>query len=270
LQQFFEQITTCQILLDLLYENGLYQNMLDTFHTIQKWQIQGQKFPRNVTILVFAACYKLNSIQSYETLLQLLNEMRELGVEPVRRCISFAAALALNQNAPQVALEVLSNSRNSNYVSIRNLKLWGLAELNRPDDCLPILRFSIEFDSAENTKRHSVLQEILEKVGASVERLENKEVSLEFDRIRKALVEGNQVSKQTVAELLEAEIEGLTPGQAAGKQGFQQFGMDRSFRMGQRVDSRDSRPQRSSYSSNYESGIHRQNSQNQRLKNDIY
>ena len=84
--------------------------------------------------------------------------MKENGVDPVRRCLSFAAGLALNQHAPQVALEILSNSRNSNYVSIRNLKLWSLADLNRPDDCLPILRFSIEFDAGTENKGEIVEQ----------------------------------------------------------------------------------------------------------------
>ena len=98
----------------------------------------------------------------------MLTDMKENGVDPVRRCLSFAAGLALNQHAPQVALEILSNSRNSNYVSIRNLKLWSLADLNRPDDCLPILRFSIEFDAGTENKRHSVLSEIVSKLSKSV------------------------------------------------------------------------------------------------------
>jgi len=262
LHQFFEQITSAHILFDLLYKNGMYDSILETFQAVQERQLQGQKFPRNVTILVFAACYKLNTVQSYETVLKLLTAMKEIGAEPVRRCISYAASLALHQNAPQVALEILSNTRNSNYVSIRNLKLLSLAELDRPDDCLPILRFSIEFDSSTATeaKRHSVLQEVLDKIQASVERLGNQEVTLEFTRIQKALVEGNQASKQTMAELLEMEIEGQQQqglGLQGQRRGFEQMGMDRSFRQGQRGDYSQRNP---SFATN----------QNQRMKRDIY
>ena len=53
----------------------------------------------------------------------MLTEMKEFGAEPVRRCIAYAAALAISQNAPQVAIEILTNSRTANYVTIRNLKV---------------------------------------------------------------------------------------------------------------------------------------------------
>jgi len=82
---------------------------------------------------------------------------------------------------------------------------------------------------------------------------------LEFTRIQKALVEANQVSKQTIAELLEMEIEGQLQlqGQQQGqiRRGFQQMGVDRSFRQGQRVDFSSQRDPMSG---------------GQRLKRDIY
>ena len=62
-------------------------------------------------------------MQSYEYALKLLSEMKEAGIYPVRRALSFACALAIRQNAPQVALEILSNSQQPNYVTIRNLKV---------------------------------------------------------------------------------------------------------------------------------------------------
>jgi len=254
LDGFFEQLASYQVLCDLLYRNGNYDDIIKVFDIVKSKQVQGQRFPRNITILVFAACYKLNTIQSYEYALELLNQMKEFGTEPVRRSTAFAAALALNQNAPQVALEILTNSRTSNYVTIRNLKAWALAELNRPDDCLPILRYSIEFDGAEPNRQQTVFQEVLDKVKLATDRMDNKEVSVEFERIVKALAASNQLSKSTISDCLDTEIAvgpnagqgGSYPSGPGSRMGGGGYGQDRrnverSFRGGRN----EFRPQRS-------------------------
>lgn len=53
----------------------------------------------------------------------LWGDLQEAGHEPMRRAITFAAALAINQNAPDIALELLFNVPKQNYVTIRNLKV---------------------------------------------------------------------------------------------------------------------------------------------------
>lgn len=105
-----------------------------------------------------------NTVQSYELALKLLTEMKEVGVEPLRRTITFAAMLALNQNAPNVTLEVLSNVANHNYVTVRNMKMLALADIGRVDDALPVLRYSLEFDSpagAEGGPKATVLSDVV-------------------------------------------------------------------------------------------------------------
>jgi pentatricopeptide repeat domain-containing protein 2 len=59
LEGFFEQMASYQVLCDLLYRNQMYQEILEVFDIVKTKQVQGQKYPRNVTILVFAACYKM-------------------------------------------------------------------------------------------------------------------------------------------------------------------------------------------------------------------
>lgn len=55
----FDQLITYQILLDLLYENQKYENMLEVFELIKNKQIDGIKFAKNVIVLTYAALYKL-------------------------------------------------------------------------------------------------------------------------------------------------------------------------------------------------------------------
>lgn len=56
---FFDQLMTYQILLDILYENQRYQDMLDVVEKIKTRQVEGHRYPRNVIVLAMAACYKL-------------------------------------------------------------------------------------------------------------------------------------------------------------------------------------------------------------------
>lgn len=50
-------------------------------------------------------------------------ELKEVGHIPMRRAVTFAAGLALNQNASHVAFEMISGVQHQNYVTIRNLKV---------------------------------------------------------------------------------------------------------------------------------------------------
>lgn len=49
--------------------------------------------------------------------------MQEIGHIPITKTITFAAGLALAQNAPHVALEMLTSTNRQNYVTVRNLKV---------------------------------------------------------------------------------------------------------------------------------------------------
>ena len=59
LNGFFDQLISYQLLLDLLYEQKRYQNVLDMFDVIKSRQVQGGRFPKHVLVITFAACYKM-------------------------------------------------------------------------------------------------------------------------------------------------------------------------------------------------------------------
>lgn len=65
LDGFFDQLISYQVLCDLLYRNGMYQEVLDAYQVIKTKQIQMTKYPRNVMVLVFASLYKLVSCQHF-------------------------------------------------------------------------------------------------------------------------------------------------------------------------------------------------------------
>lgn len=61
LNGFFDQLISYQILLDLLYENKKYNEVLEAFELIKAKQIEGMKYPKNAVVLVYASLYKMVS-----------------------------------------------------------------------------------------------------------------------------------------------------------------------------------------------------------------
>lgn len=59
-------------------------------------------------------------------MLELNQEMKEVGHVPVRRLTCFAAALALKQNNPQMALELINPIQNQNFFLVRSIKVSGM------------------------------------------------------------------------------------------------------------------------------------------------
>ena len=117
----------------------------------------------------------------------------------MRKTTTFAAALALAQNAPHIALEILGTVKQQNYMTVRNLKVVALAQLGRCDDVLPVLRSVIEVhDLAQN--KHTFCKDVLVVVKNIIEQSGDKEVLEKFERIEKILIE-NQLVSDTVSRV---------------------------------------------------------------------
>ncbi|XP_041984927.1 pentatricopeptide repeat-containing protein 2, mitochondrial-like [Aricia agestis] len=202
---FFDQLMSFQILLDLLYTHQMYDEMFEVFEIIQKKQVNMTKYPKYVVVLMLAACYKLNTPKSFQYATQMWSEMISTGIQPVRRSTTFMAGLALNQHAPHIALESLSQQK-PHYITIRNIKAMALADMDRIDDALPILRGVLEVDRPDQQGKHTFFEETLKRVKDGVARVNDKHLTNEFEKIEKALRDRNLVDQQTLDQLLTSDI----------------------------------------------------------------
>ncbi|XP_046403945.1 pentatricopeptide repeat-containing protein 2, mitochondrial-like [Ischnura elegans] len=217
LDGFFDQLMSYQILMDLLYKNSMFKEVIEVFDMVQAKQIHGPKYPKNVVILAMAASYKLNTKEQLNYVMNVWKKMLELGHTPVRRAITFAAALAVNQNSPHVAIEILSCTQQPNYVTVRNLKIAALADLGRVEDAFPILRNVIETDVPDQ-KKQTFSKDVLDKLKRSVEERADPDVVKEFKHLEKALMEGNHLSDSSLDEHLCSEITlANAPGRQSGE-----------------------------------------------------
>jgi hypothetical protein len=90
-------------------------------------------------------------------------------------------------------------------MTVRNLKLAACADLNRFEDCLAILRSVLETDAISEIK-HTFASDVLGKVAAQFEKIDNKDLQMDFQRVLKFLTEHGHVGNETLDSLLCTEI----------------------------------------------------------------
>lgn len=132
----------------------------------------------------------------------------------MRKSVTFLAGLALNQNAPHIALEVISSVKQQNYMTVRNIKAQALVDLGRFEDVLPILRAVLEIDNPLDQK-HTFAEDVIEKVQIKFESNTNKDVQMDFDKILKFLRDQGHVNKETMDDLLCKEIQSTAQSSAS-------------------------------------------------------
>ncbi|XP_068620391.1 pentatricopeptide repeat-containing protein 2, mitochondrial-like isoform X2 [Battus philenor] len=202
---FFDQLISYQILLNLLYNNKMYEEMYRVFETIQQKRLNMSKYPKYSVNLILAACYKQNTPESMEYASKVWSDMIKVGVVPVRRASALFAALALNQGAPHLALESISMQK-PHYVTIRNIKAIALAEVGRVEDALSVLRGVLEIDSPEQNNKHTFFEETISKVHCAVEKADSKDIQKEFQNLERALRDRELIDNKTLDQLVTSEI----------------------------------------------------------------
>ncbi|XP_037562680.1 pentatricopeptide repeat-containing protein 2, mitochondrial [Dermacentor silvarum] len=203
LDGFFDQFSSYQIAMDLLFKEQRYQDVVDIFKSMQQKQLYGTKYPRECVVLALGACYKLNSRESYEYALKLIQDARSVGALVLRKALSFAAMLAVNHNEPKVAMELLALTAQLSYITVRNIRMMALADLDRVDDVFLTLRSIIHQDvPMQSRMEQQVCQETVDKVDECLARLGDKEKTHIFEQMKRALRENNHLCPQSLDELL--------------------------------------------------------------------
>lgn len=206
LNGFFDQLASYQVLFDLLFESGRHEDVLETFEVIQTRQVQGGRFPKHAVVLTLASCYKLNTPASFEYATKVYKEASDSGHVIMRKGISFFACLALRQGSSNVALEVLSNVKQQNYLTIRTLKALAFAHLKRFDDSLAILKSLAALDSP-TTEKQTFPKSLIEELSILFQENKNKELQKDFEKVTEFLEKHGHISQNTIDDILCTEIQ---------------------------------------------------------------
>jgi len=202
-ENFFDQLISYQILLSLLYKHGKYAEMRDVYDIV-KTKYMESGYPRNSFILAMAACYKENTPETLEYALKNWREIQEKGHIIMRRATTFLAALAIKQNSPHIAVEILTSVKEARYIHIRCLKVLAYTELKRFTEIVPILRASLEYDRP-NANKESYFRDVIEKLEETMAK-ENVPEDFELYKLIALLKRDEHILPETLENHICAEI----------------------------------------------------------------
>lgn len=203
-ETFFDQLVSYQILLSLMYKHGRYAEMRSVYEIIKKKPLTNGGYPRNSLILTMAACYKENTPETLEYGLKIWRELTEQGFDIVRRATVFLAALAIKQNAPHIAIEILSSLREFRYIQVRNVKVAAYTDLKRFTDIVPIFRSSLEHDKPTMHKE-GYFVDVIEKLEETMAK-ENVPEDFELYKLIALLKRDDYILQETLDNHICAEI----------------------------------------------------------------
>lgn len=171
-------MTGYQILLDLLYENEKYEDLLHIYRELNaKGRLYKNKY---IDVIVLATYYRLVSVvefsnkmdfhyafylrlrtkpkkndsqntpDAFEQAYELWTQLTEVGNKvQFRKSRTFTAGLALKQNRPELALKILEGE--TIYVTMRHIKLLAWAQIGKFDEVFKMLEELIKLHG-ENPK----------------------------------------------------------------------------------------------------------------------
>lgn len=263
---FFNLRSCYKVMMTMLYDAGRYDAVLEIFHLSQERlkpsenrdlgedEMGGPE--RDLCTIAFAALARMNNQEALEQAEALYNKLntnsRGLGLRPA----SFFAYIACSNDKPKLALNLISNTPNRNYISLRELKIASLIKLGRYEDILLQLR-----EYVSNIKRESnlLLKSTYGIIQKNLDKIEDPAIRQELNDLMIEIKENGHVAETTIEELLFKPIDqDRLPFRVNKNFGFNQgayMGQDRSSNFyrdqsqgEQRGDNRyQSRPPRNQY-----------------------
>lgn len=163
---FFNQKTTLNILMCLLYKNNMYAEIRELFtNTIDNelWQ----DVAKNSLLVVSSACYRENTPESFEFAINAWRKVCGMIYRPPARSTAIVSALAIKQNAPDIALESIATIQKQQYITVRCLKVMAYMKLKKYVQIIPLFKYVLDTDNATPFK-HTFYSHVIDELEADL------------------------------------------------------------------------------------------------------
>ncbi|XP_053195710.1 pentatricopeptide repeat-containing protein 2, mitochondrial [Scomber japonicus] len=193
---FFNDATSFNIAIDMLFTKGSYENALEVLRTMRK---HGVPFNKDTLTLASGTCYKLNTPESYRIFIALLEEGQTKGNFIPRHAFCFAVALALRQNDVEKAQSLYSQIMSTDSRLCQNLKIVLFAMSGAVTDAISVLSEAIVSKSPSFVKKPEFSQEVVDLLRL---RSEDKPQKAKVEQIVSQLEHAGQVTQLTLDDML--------------------------------------------------------------------
>ncbi|XP_026574007.1 pentatricopeptide repeat-containing protein 2, mitochondrial isoform X1 [Pseudonaja textilis] len=196
LNGFFGDYTSFNILMDMLFEKGHFEDALNVLLEMDRENV---RFSQDTYLLAFAICYKLNSPESWKIVNTLLEDKRLRGHELSRRTQYFIVALGLKQNDFLKAQYYFSQLQPTESIVYDNLKILLLAAFGNLKNLLQTLEKASKINTYFVRKPNFCKDVII----AVREKLElDPDFIIQFEEIVTKLKVSGQINELTLDDLL--------------------------------------------------------------------
>ncbi|KAL7988941.1 hypothetical protein Chor_007860 [Crotalus horridus] len=196
LNGFFGDYKSFNILMDMLFEKGHYEDALNVLLEMDRENV---RFSQDTYLLAFAICYKLNSPASWEIVNSLLEDKHLYGHELSRRTQYFIVALGLKQNDFLKAQYYFSQLQPTESIIYDNLKILLLVAFGNLKTLVQTLEKASKFDTYFVRKPNFCKDVII----AARETLElDPDLIIQFEEIVTKLKVSGQINELTLDDLL--------------------------------------------------------------------
>lgn len=205
LRNLLFHMTAVVIYMDLLFEAGKYEKVVKCYEELDRAQKYKHLPLRNHMTLAMAALYKMNSPQALEkatNLVQATYHNSKRITSPRTR--AYAAALALNQNNPDLALEILKLSVESDFVQSLNmaLKIIALSRLDQVYAAMELLdkyhvQTSISYDQPSK-----IFPDCIEALSKMVDRNDDPQIKQTFTDTKTDLEQAQLINDVSIFDKL--------------------------------------------------------------------
>ncbi|XP_063151569.1 pentatricopeptide repeat-containing protein 2, mitochondrial [Candoia aspera] len=196
LNGFFGDNTSFNILMDMLFEKGHYEDALEVLLEMDRGNV---RFSQDTYLLAFAICYKLNNPESWKFVNTLLEDKHLQGYEFSRRTQYFVVALGLKQNDFIKAHYYFSQLQHSESIVYDNLKILLLAASGNLKNLVQTLEKASKIDTYF-VRKPSICKDVMTAAREKVE--VNSQLIIQFEEIVTKLKVSGQINELTLDDLL--------------------------------------------------------------------
>lgn len=196
LNGFFNDSTSFNIAVDMLFTKGAYEKALEVLRTMQ---IVGVQFSKDTVILALGTCYKLNTPESYRICTALIEDLQSKDGPIPRHAYCFAVTLALAQNDTDMAQSLYSQIMNTDSRICKNLKVLILAKSGALEEAISILSNAVLLETPSFIKKPQYIQEVVDVL---LFQCKDGPHMTHMNQIVSQLEQAGQVIQQTLDDLL--------------------------------------------------------------------
>lgn len=211
LGNFLKQTTSYVIMMDMLYEERRYEDVVELFELYIHDMPPDYQYPVDAMTITLAALYRMNNQGSYARMVQVIEATVKMNSKLSMRSCLFAAMLAINQGEPSSALEMLSQQPRGDIGVLANVKILAYSRLNRPEDCIPLLKMQLQQENEDQPsfmsyRRSTTFQDVLHDVQNTITKADKQELLQQFTAIEQELNNAGVVYNISLEEFISQTI----------------------------------------------------------------